>query len=314
MLIPAYNAAKHLPRLLDSATRQTQAFDEIWVYDDCSADDTAAVAERYGARVVCGEINRGCSHGKNRLAAETKCDWIHFRDADDELMPNFVERAHIWMSDGRFDVVFFPYEERDDRTGGLIGHGRFDPVAVNADPRSYSIGNKVTNFALYRRDAFLDAGGFDEDPLVLYAEDGATHIRLAFHGLSFTADEVIVAINHRRDASMSAANPLKCVRSQYNMLRKTAALDGAEQYAGDVARQLWMVAGCLAAHLDWSTADKAALLAVRLAGPSSVPTGTLFRSLCYISPNLAIRMREWSIRALKPALREGYPGWRAAIR
>src|ERR1051326_8043102 len=117
MLIPAYNAAGYLPRLLDSAMRQTQPFDEIWVYDDCSNDGTAAVAERYGARGVRGDINCGCSHGKNRLAAETSCDWIHFHDADDELMPNFVECARTWMSDGRFDVVLFAYEERSSRTG-----------------------------------------------------------------------------------------------------------------------------------------------------------------------------------------------------
>src|SRR5690242_6343139 len=102
LLIPAYNAAQYLPRLLDSAARQTQSFDEIWVYDDCSTDNTAVVAERHGARVVRGDSNRGCSHGKNRLATETKCEWIHFHDADDELLPNFVVRARTWMTEGRF--------------------------------------------------------------------------------------------------------------------------------------------------------------------------------------------------------------------
>src|SRR5579872_6801278 len=139
MLVPAYNAAEYLLRLLDSAARQTEPFDEIWVYDDCSTDDTAAIAERYGARVVRGDINRGCSQGKNRLAAETSCDWIHFHDADDELLPNFVERARVWMAEGRFDVVLFGYEERDDRTGKVTGYGRFDPAAVKADIRSYAI-------------------------------------------------------------------------------------------------------------------------------------------------------------------------------
>src|SRR3954453_5367691 len=99
LCIPAYNAAAYLPRLLVSAIRQTLPFNEIWVYDDCSTDGTAAMAERYGARVMRGDVNRGCSIGKNRLAAETKCEWIHFHDADDELLPNFVERARVWMED-----------------------------------------------------------------------------------------------------------------------------------------------------------------------------------------------------------------------
>ena len=173
MLIPAYNAAAYLPRLLGSARRQTQTFDEIWVYDDCSTDNTAAVAERYGARVVRGEINRGCSHGKNKLAAETRCEWIHFHDADDELMPNFVERAHVWIADGRFDVVLFAYEERDDRyMRKLMGYGRFDPACSQCgcarlhDPTS----DQPAICGLYRREAFLQSAlaVTIRDPLVLY--------------------------------------------------------------------------------------------------------------------------------------------------
>ena len=314
LLIPAYNAAAHLPRLLDSAARQTEPFDETWVYDDASTDDTAAIAERYGARLLRGEVNRGCSHGKNRLAAETACGWIHFHDADDELLPNFVERARPWMEEGSSDVVFFAYEEREEPTGRRLGFGRFDPVALRTDPKGYAIRHKVTNFALYRRQAFLDAGGFDEDPLVLYAEDGAFHIRLAFHGLSFAADETVVSINHRRQASMSMSHPLRCLQSQYYMLRKTAGLRGAEPYAGDIARKLWIAVGGLAAHLDWRTADQAALLAARLGGASDIPAGRLFKGLCQASPRLAIRVREWAIRSLKPVLRQGYPGWKAQLR
>ena len=315
MLIPAYNAAEFLPRLLDSAARQTKPFDEIWVYDDCSSDDTAAIAQRYGARVVRGDINRGCSHGKNRLAAETQCDWIHFHDADDELMPNFVERASFGSTDGRFDVVLFAYEERDDRTGKVMDRRHFDPVAIAEDARAYTIRHQINPFCgLYRRELFLRAGGYDEDPTVLYNEDVALHTRLAFHGLSFAADETVTVINHRRGDSMSAANQLKCLQAHYQVLRKAAAFEGADQYACDIAWKLWIAVGGLAAQLDWRTAEEAARLALRLAGPSSVPTSGLFRTLCYTSPNLAIRVREWSIRALKPALREGYPGWRAAIR
>ncbi|HEY6342769.1 MAG TPA: glycosyltransferase family A protein [Bryobacteraceae bacterium] len=314
MLIPAYNAARYLPRLLDSATRQTKRFDEIWVYDDCSTDDTGAIGARYGARVVRGDVNRGCCHGKNRLASETRCEWIHFHDADDELMPNFVERAHVWVSDGRFDVVFLAFEARDDRTGGFMGRAWFDPSAVSTNPRAYLIRNQVNNFGLYRREAFLEVGGYDEDPLVRYNDEMALHIRLAFKGLSFGADDTVVAINHRRSDSMSAANPLKCAQAQYQVLRKTAAFRGAEQYADDIARKLWFVVGGLSAHLDWRTADEAASLAIRLAGPSGVPTSCVFRTLCYASPYLAIRIREWLIRGLNPALREGCPGWRAGLR
>ena len=176
------------------------------------------------------------------------------------------------------------------------------------------IRNQVTNFVLYPRDAFLRAGGYDEDPLVQYNEDVAFHIRLAFRGLSFAADETITVINHLRLESMSAVNGLKCLQAHYHVLRNTAESEGAERYAGEIARKLWIAVGGLTAHLDWRTADDAAALAIRLAGSSGVPTSRMFRALCYASPHLAIRIREWLIRAGKPALRAGYPGWRAAVR
>lgn len=314
MLIPAYNAAEYLPRLLDSAARQTEPLDEIWVYDDCSTDVTAAIAERYGAYVVRGEVNRGCSHGKNVLAKLTTAEWIHFHDADDELLPNFVALTRRWIGDGRSDVVLFPYEERDNETGIHLGYRFFDPMEAAHDSRSFTILHQVNPFCgLYRREAFLSAGGYDEDPAVLYNEDVAMHIRLAFAGLSFAAETEVSIVNHRRLNSMSAANRLKCLQAHYHVMRKAATCDGAHRYAEEIARRLWFAAGGLTAELDWRSADEAAILAMRLAGPSAIPSGHLFRILVRLSPNLALRVREWLIRVLKPNLREGYPGWRAPV-
>lgn len=311
LLIPAYNASAFLPRLLDSAKRQNKPFDEIWVYDDCSTDDTAEVAEKLGAKVVRGEVNRGCSHGKNVLAKATSAEWIHFHDADDELYPNFVALAQRWIESDTSDVVLFPYEERDGETGAFITYRRFDPEDAAHDPRSYAIRVQINPFCgLYRREAFIRAGGYDECPEVLYNEDVAMHIQLAFEGLSFAADTEVSIINHRYQNSMSAANRLKCLRAQYNVMRKTSERDTAHQYSFEITNQLWGIAAGLASQLDWKTADDAAQLAVRLAGLSKLPPGRLFRNLCRISPYGALRVREWLIRLFKPALRQGYPGWR----
>jgi serine/threonine protein kinase len=73
-------------------------------------------------------------------------------------------------------------------------------------------------------------------------------------------------------------------------------------------------AAALASDLDWQTADQAATLAMRLAGPSPAPSRQIFKMLCRISPSLALRIRESLIRALKPQYRAGHPGWRSPIR
>jgi glycosyltransferase involved in cell wall biosynthesis len=314
MLIPAYNAAAYLPRLLESAVRQTEPFDEIWIYDDCSKDETAKVAEGHGVRVVRGAVNRGCSYGKNVLASLTTADWLHFHDADDELYPHFVALARFWMADARFDVVLFPYEERNGASGKLITRRIFAADDVARDARSYAIREQINPFCgLYRRKAYLRAGGYDEDPLVLYNEDVAMHIRLAFAGLSFAAESQISIINHRRFDSMSAGNRLKCLQAHYHVMRKTAATKGSNPYGAEIARRLWVAVAGLAAELDWHTADQATALAMQLGGPSAAPSGQAFKALCRVSPKLAIRVREVLIRALKPHLRHRNPSWFAQL-
>lgn len=180
LLIPAYNAASFLPRLLTSAQAQTDPFDEIWVYDDCSTDETAEIASHFGAKVMRGDLNRGCSVAKNALAKHVATDWIHFHDADDELLPNFVQLAGKWMAEDRHDVILFDYEWRVHGSGRLIGTRHFDRHELAVDSRSYAIREQINPFCgLYRRSSYSRAGGYDEDPLVLYNEDVAFHIRLA---------------------------------------------------------------------------------------------------------------------------------------
>lgn len=306
MLVPAYNAAGYLPRLLASAQAQARPFDEIWVYDDSSSDGTAAVAERYGAKVVRGAVNKGCSAGKNALAVRTGCDWVHFHDADDELMPNFVVLAHRWMADGGRDVVLFPYEERSP-SGEVTAYRTFDPADVAADPRSFTIRRQINPFCgLYRREAFLAAGGYDDDPQVLYNEDVALHVRLAFAGLAFGAETEVSIVNHRRTDSMSASNALKCAQAHYHVMRKTASHPASAPYAREIASRLWRVAGLLAAYGDWTNADRAAGLAASLARPAPEDGSLLFRILTSVSPTLALRAREGLIRLTRPAARAGF--------
>jgi glycosyltransferase involved in cell wall biosynthesis len=311
LLIPAYNACAFLPRLLESAARQTEPFDEIWVYDDCSTDNTAEVAKKLGANLVRGDVNRGCTYGKSVLVERTSCDWVHFHDADDLLMPNFVERAHDWTTKQGADVVCFACEERWEDSGELIGVSIPNDRGLLEDPIGYTIRHKINAISgIYRRSSFLSAGGFDLDPEVLFNEDQACHTKLARAGLVFRGDKTVTVINLRRRTSMWTSNQSKALRAHYNVMRKALAGNQGERNKDAIAKNLWDVVGGSASQLDWETADDSALLAISLTGLSTLPPGRVFRNLCRISPRGALRVREWLIRLFKPALRQGYPGWR----
>lgn len=303
LCIPAYNAVAFLPRLLKTALAQTIPFDEIWVYDDCSTDDTGKIATEFGAKVVRGDVNRGCSFGKNTLANQTTCEWIHFHDADDALYPNFVEQAHQWMRDNAPDIVFFNYESRDSDTDRKLGIRIFDDAELKRDPIAYTIREQINPFCgLYRREAFLKAGGWDTDPLVLQSEDQATHARLARAGLTFAADPNVTVINYIRSSSMTTSNLPGAAKSTFHVMRKAAvALEGC--YSAEISKRLWRIAGVSASYLDWENADACVSLALSLNGKIPEESSPIFRFLCSCNPYLATRIREFLLRVIKPHLR-----------
>ena len=298
LCIPAYKAADFLPRLLHSASCQTSPFDEIWVYDDCSPDGTATVGQRLGARVIRGERNVGCSSGKNILATHTSCDWIHFHDADDDLRPDFVARARACAAKPDCpEVVLFDYEYRDLSTDELICLRLFDDSALRADPLRYAIVEQINPFCgLYRKSAFLAAGGYDTDPAVLFNEDCAFHIRLALAGLSFGAESGPPSIiNLRREGSMSGANVSRCITARLALLEKTAATAPARVHS-DIASQAWICARHLARHqlnAELATAVKLAR-SLGLQCPPDEPRWLRF--LAYVAPVAAFRIRALAVR------------------
>ncbi|MFT3782014.1 MAG: glycosyltransferase family A protein [Nibricoccus sp.] len=301
LCIPAYNAAGFLGRLLKSARLQTVPFDEILVYDDASSDNTADLARQLGAVVVRGEINKGCSHGKNVLAARSVCDWLHFHDADDALEPIFVESARRWMTKNNPpDVVFFSYHSVEDGTGRWLADRVFDGNALRTDPIAYCLAEQINPFCgIYRREAFLRVGGWDEDLRVLQSEDQAGHLRMALAGLKFDADPAFTVTNFVRAGSMTTSNIPGAQRSTYHVLAKGAEATPRD-YHEIIARRLWITAGFSAAYKDWENADRAAALARRIAPHMRAPGGVLMRLCARRFPRSTLRVREFLIRLLRP--------------
>jgi glycosyltransferase involved in cell wall biosynthesis len=308
LCIPAYNAAAHLPALFASVRAQTVPFDEVWVYDDASTDDTAAVARRFGARLVQGGANVGCSEGKNRLLAQVGTAWVHFHDADDSLAPEFVERSKARLSTDGLDVLLFDYEQVDARTGAQLSRSDFAASGLLADPLRYMLTNTVNNGGVYATALLRRLGGFDSDPLVLYNEDRAFHLRLAEAGARFGVEPYVGCRFHANPGSMSASNRARCVLAHQAITRRFMARHPG-RYEGEVARLCWLNAAALASYLEWQAADECVALACRLAGRGSAAGGPVFAALCLLDPFLALRVRELLIRLLKPRFRQGYPQW-----
>jgi len=142
LLVPCYNAARFLPRLLEGVRAQTRPFARVLCYDDGSQDDTVAVARQLGLEILAGNPNRGVAHARNQLAAAARTEWFHFHDADDRIAPEFVQRLAPFCTDG-VDIACCDADWIDEHNGSLHIAWRYDDVALARDAATHLLVNPL---------------------------------------------------------------------------------------------------------------------------------------------------------------------------
>ena len=138
---------------------------EIVVVDDCSTDGTRELAGAYGGIVelLANERNAGPGYSRNRGVAHAKSRWIAFLDADDAWRKDHLERkAALLERYPEAPLAFGPQEGIGDWGG--VWPPRLEKTGEPHDyfPAQLQGGVIQTSSILMRRDAFAEAGGFDE--------------------------------------------------------------------------------------------------------------------------------------------------------
>ena len=92
IVIPAYNVAFPLKRLLKQIEEQLTDDVSVVVVDDGSADDTLHVAKQFESEAVrvLHKENGGVGSARNLGIEECDSEYIWFVDADDEIAPNAI--------------------------------------------------------------------------------------------------------------------------------------------------------------------------------------------------------------------------------
>ncbi|MDF1505468.1 glycosyltransferase family 2 protein [Roseisolibacter sp. H3M3-2] len=93
VLVPAYNEGASIGDTVRSLLSQTVRVAEVVVVDDCSTDDTAAIARALGVRVLTPPGNTGSKAGAQNFAlAHVDTAFTMAVDADTTLAPDAIER------------------------------------------------------------------------------------------------------------------------------------------------------------------------------------------------------------------------------
>jgi len=93
VIVPCYNVEHHVRRALDSVLAQTHQDFSIYAVNDGSTDNTMQVLETYAPRCISiSQAHAGPAAARNRAIRESASPFIAFIDADDEWLPEKLER------------------------------------------------------------------------------------------------------------------------------------------------------------------------------------------------------------------------------
>lgn len=160
VVIPTYNLGAYLPEAIESVRRQTVPAGEIIVVNDGSTDpptiETLLAYERESITVL-HTANRGAPAARNHGIAHAKHEYILCLDADDVLMPDFLEHTVPWL-------------DRQPQTGIVCGYveffgerqGHWRPP--DHDPLRLLFQNCVPSASLFRRRCWEETGGYKDLP------------------------------------------------------------------------------------------------------------------------------------------------------
>ncbi|MDA0674967.1 MAG: glycosyltransferase family A protein [Proteobacteria bacterium] len=170
VVVPAWRARATIGRALASIAAQTVQPAEVIVIDDGSKDGTAKAADDalkaldLGGRVIEAQ-HGGAGTARNRGLDEAAHPLVAFLDADDEWLPEKIERSLPFFSDPA--VVLVAHDGLIAREGAHVTQGVIEAAERHAESRDpfltlYRKGHIITSSVVARREVLISAGGFDE--------------------------------------------------------------------------------------------------------------------------------------------------------
>ncbi len=197
IVVVCWNSANYLPRCLDSLVAQTDHDFEVIVIDNGSSDNgTAGLEEKYpGLDLLVRrlESNRGFAAANNLGAGLARGEWLALLNADAFPESVWLEKLLQAAKQHSEFSAFSSRQLRADDPRFLDGAG--DAYHVSGMAWRRFIGYPAERFglepvevfspcaaaALYKREAFLEVGGFDQD-FFSYYEDVDLGFRLRLYG------------------------------------------------------------------------------------------------------------------------------------
>jgi GT2 family glycosyltransferase len=219
VVIPSFNGLGRLRTALDALARQTRPH-SVCIIDNGSVDGTVEwLARKHpSVRVLALERNLGFGAAVNRGVRSSDVELVVLLNNDAVAEPEFIAELLLARDRAGAGVVAGCLVDRDERIETLgvqvdrsliaydYRHGERWRADLSEDPHEPVLGPSG-GAALFEREIFLAAGGFDER-LFAYLEDVELAIRLRQAGVSLALAPKAKAV-HEHSGTLGARSSSK---------------------------------------------------------------------------------------------------------
>lgn len=211
VIITAYNAEAFLARALRSVEAQTYRDYEVVLIDDGSTDATAEIARSFESVRYFHQSNQYLPVARNRGLREAAGEIVSFLDADDEWLPEKLERQLAFM-DGKESRISYT-DTYYAKNGKRVRYSKLAPPyegqILNPLIEEWLEFSFITvNSVVAEKRLLEEVGRFDEDAPFFSFDDYGLWLRVALSGARFDYLDEPLAVyyrGHESDSSDSVA-------------------------------------------------------------------------------------------------------------
>jgi glycosyltransferase involved in cell wall biosynthesis len=237
VIIPVFNLASHLLQAIGSVLDQSRRPMEIIIVDDCSTDDSLAVARSVSdprIKILSTTVNSGSAAARNVGIQAATGDFIALLDGDDIWLPDHLQIVAGLLESHPSTVLAFSSTEAFGAQNWIwpIRVATDQPVNCFWECLSRVIipqGNIVA-----RRQALLDIGLYNQ--ALRQAQDFDLFLRLS-HRHEFVCTDQVTSRYRRHAGSITMRQPTNALHGVYQSrawfgqkLAESASIDELTEY------------------------------------------------------------------------------------
>ena len=153
IIIPVYNAEKHIRRCLDSILPQLQETYELLLINDGSTDHSLGLIKEYEEKYpavirVIDKQNEGVALTRDLGVKEAQGKYICFVDNDDDVEEDYFETYLEAIRNTDYDIVIGGYQRTDDH------HTKYEVRALESPWYKFTVPAPWAK--IYRRSFLLE--------------------------------------------------------------------------------------------------------------------------------------------------------------